>query len=470
MGEACANCGSTLDVAEGPPSTSMPEAPRVRRCISCGHVMNPPPPPAPPAPMPRPGPPPMMPHLMAPPPPHLMPLPPMMAPPRSSNAGWIIALIAVPVVLVLFLIVGLVGYAQYKKAKRRKAYAYPYPTYTPPRYTSPRPTPTIRPPPPPSTPKVQFFANAGPIVPVAVNADGVEDFIAAYQLYSFGSRPLYVAAIDGATMKELWKVGPFGDAFATTTTRGVRYGVAGKYVVVADNISSALVLDLATGATTSTVSLPSRVMQLCVSPPGTHVWLALDGGGDLLVDPKVPGSAVPTARPAWCKRATTITSVPYYCTRMLTQATCVRNTTLVVPGFRADYALESGSDGIAIGRTTVGTYTPVAVGYDTRTQAQRWKVDIGGGTGLAYATTPRPADIVDGRFVTQYRLSGGMWHAIAFDPKTGAKLWDTEMPKSSFASEGPWIISSKSRVYVPHGNFVDVFDASSGDLQGTFGE
>jgi hypothetical protein len=69
----------------------------------------------------------------------------------------------------------------------------------------------------------------------------------------------------------------------------------------------------------------------------------------------------------------------------------------------------------------------------------------------------------------QYELRDEGARLQAVDASDGRKLWDVEVPRSESGSEASLMRVTKTRVYLPHWTWLDVFDVKDGKELATVG-
>jgi hypothetical protein len=321
---------------------------------------------------------------------------------------------------------------------------------------------------------------------VDVNGDGTEDFLGSYwkpeKGEARGDHSVKLGAFDGASHNSLWIAGPFG---RSTSAKGVvHFGVANRRVALADLAAVVHILDVANGKEVSTVKLPDRARAACAIPNRPEVWFDVLGDKSVTID-VMRAVATPALRPAACPEAP-----PGSCQLHRGRSTCLPATRApAVAGFRADRVLAEGTNAVAIGvgdpnpglagakaKTGPTVTAPLLVGFDVTTGAVHWQSGIGTSTqSSSSSTTPLTApssvaEISSGRIYTQYELKNGSWRLASFDLKTGQQLWDVKVLGNKHGDEARAMVLSSSRVYLAHGDWLDLFDLKTGQQLGNFGK
>ena len=125
--------------------------------------------------------------------------------------------------------------------------------------------------------------------------------------------------------------------------------------------------------------------------------------------------------------------------------------------------------GVAVAAGVEGT-TPTAVGFDPTTRALTWR--------SAVPVNPDQVDpaaafflgagadaLAGGRYVSLYGVTGGRFHATAFDARTGTRAWDVELAPGDPPLA---LVASASHVYVTHAHALEILEATTGRVAGTF--
>lgn len=300
-----------------------------------------------------------------------------------------------------------------------------------------------------------------------INADGTEDFVGRYHvLGGSGDKTLeYVGGYDGATLKRVWQAGPFGDQ---GDTRGLHMAVVGGNVLVTDQKSVGHILDVATGKETASITLSDRADSICIEPTGKpEAWIKVSDNQDLDVDFTTKRSKK-SPRPSWCKEQDI-----FACSSGLfekTNAECTKpDSAFNAPNFSAKKQLTEGAVTVVVGEKSPGTAMPTAVGWDPKAKRILWQRPIPQSESTRVSDGLGLVDLGGGRLVSQVELTTGIYKLIALDGKTGAQLWDTEIPNSKDGSEADQMLVTATRVYLPHWTWLNVFDAKSGTVIGTVG-
>jgi len=405
----CTHCGAPLPISPFPQTI---------RCPFCGREqLVRPQNTAPPAPRPAPPPPPV-PHFPAPP----------AAPPTAGSAliGFVI----------LGAIVAAVGGALFFRAKAGSP-------------TSQGSGPGSGGIVPPGE-RLQWSTSGPSVVPVAINADSIEDFVGRYHILDLKSsqQTTYIGAFDGKSFKRIWASESYGTLSQAASCTHI--AVAAGKVLVTDFRARAHILELATGKELKTIALTDKARRVCApSDETTKVWIEVADQQNVLVD-LAAASAARGDRPASCAK--------------IDDDEAPKD-----QGMHIRDVLKKGSNAVAIGQKSPGTPVPMAMGFDPTSYAVRWKTPIP--PDPATASTSHPAtNISADTFFATYELNDRKGsHLVAIDLVTGKRRWDTFLPRSESGSDANWLTATQSRVYVPHWTWLDIFDAASGKHLGTVG-
>ena len=300
-----------------------------------------------------------------------------------------------------------------------------------------------------------------------INADATEDFVGRYHvLGGSGDKTLeYVGGYDGATLKRVWQAGPYGDQ---GDTRGLHMAVVGNSVLVTDQRSVGHILDAATGKETASITLSDRADSICVEPSGKpEAWIKVSDNQDLDVDFTTKRSKK-SPRPPWCKEPDVFACSSGRFEK--TNAECAKpDAAFSAPSFSAKKQLTEGAVTVVVGEKSPGTAMPTAVGWDPKAKRILWQRPIPQSESTRVSDGLGLVDLGGGRLVSQIELTTGIYKLIALDGKTGAQLWDTEIPNSKDGSEADQMLVTATRVYLPHWTWLNVFDAKTGAVIGTVG-
>jgi hypothetical protein len=421
LSQNCPNCGASLQ--SGPPGQPVV-------CRYCGHTFQPPPDLAPriivvAAPRGRP--------------------PPVVRPARGSALSFLFAI----------LVVCGVGFASFIKARSHGGIANLSPSQIVAAAVS----------------NFMWDTVAGPPIPAAVGASGVEGFVG--RIRERGEDNLFIAAFDGASLGVVWKtpaLGTYSQAYQSTYA-----SVVGRSVVVTDYRANVHVYDLGTGKETRAVKLTDRAKGMCAPPTGKgRVWIEMSDEKDVTFDVD-SGALSPSARPAWCPQGSGMGSdCRGWLTRGAPRPGCAGpEGAPKVNGFEAINVITDGDAAVALGKKHPGTSLPIVVGFDPKTKTVRWQESVASGdqTAVAASSTTSVMDaLAGGRFVVPYEITSKGWHFTAFDAHSGQRLWDIALHSGIGIDDSEGFSLSASRVYVMRTSSLEVYDAKTGASVGTIGE
>lgn len=300
--------------------------------------------------------------------------------------------------------------------------------------------------------------------PVVATIGGSEAIVGRMRNVQKGDQ-LYVAAFDGATLKQHWRAGPFGtysDGYQSTL-----FAVSGSHVVVTDFHSNVHVLDLATGKEQRVIKVTDKVSSACAVAPN-KVWLEQVDKRNVMLDTD-SGAVSEAPQPDGCMTADQ---------RFMNEAGSLgRSDSLKtlpkIQGFEATMTFDTADGRVVYGKKSPGTPTPLLVGLDKKTSAVKWRSPVAAVDDATVRDEAfehgQSADLHGNRFVTAYGVGQKAWHITAFDAKTGARQWDTTL-KAIFAVDWLYgVTCTATRVYVVRMESIDVLDASTGKPVGTIG-
>jgi outer membrane protein assembly factor BamB len=377
----------------------------------------------------------------------------------------------------LFLLAGFVALGVARRGRRRSPpQESPTPIYTAPPVLTPAPTPAG---------VISWEPSSRSPVPVAINDDGIEDFVGFFRVWDGGSAWVpHVGAFDGSSLRLLWKSEPITPRFIKAVGVLPIAVVVGRSVVVGDASSTLRVFELQSGEKISTLSLPGPVMDAC-AVAGGRVWVKVAGGPDLAVD-VVTGKSDPAARPSSCPvpeyqrgldpvpkklgrlRAVDAGSDMSACpsafqNRVMARAVCRPPTVSHDEAFVPAYDLDDGIVRISVGKKAEA---PTARGSG-------WEGSLLASGSVGKSGIPLVSDLTEGRLLAVSEPEHAAAHLVALDPHTGDRRWDIVLPQSEpggarGAAEA--LVATATRVYVVRaGGSLDVYDASTGTAVGSIG-
>lgn len=302
----------------------------------------------------------------------------------------------------------------------------------------------------------------------AVNGDGIEDLVALVRTAGSGSGgdEVLVVAFDGASMREIWRAGPFGSY--GQASQYTHAAVLGNRALVVDLRAQAHWYDLATGAPLTTLALPDRATDVCAVSSPTQVQLRLQNGRRIVLD-AATGAAAPPG-PIVIGADTCVPpgdlSVPQGPPVFL-QAGALQAVGPERSGNRI-IVLEQDGIRIAVGRRPAGIRVPAAVGLGPDGATPVWtaviptvdetKVAESGSDTLLFG---RGA----GRLYAAYTLTGDNGARLAaLDARTGARLWETQFTDWTDSPDLNAMRVGPNRILIEEFIEAAVFDAQTGAL------
>lgn len=304
--------------------------------------------------------------------------------------------------------------------------------------------------------------------PVITRMGNDEDFVGAFWTQGKGEsrkdHAIYVGFFDGTSHEREWYAGPFGRV--SQSKGATHFGFFQGNVLVTDYRGTVYAFDAVTGKEQFSAKLPDRARSICVN--GATIWIDVVGDRGVFLDPKSGATTSSPARPAGCPAP----SLAPACEAFRGRAECSAPDKLPpVPGFKAVRVLWDGDDGVALGTSDSGKVpVPMAVGIAKGTNAVRWKANLPPDSVTNWiAVAPSVGEVSGGRAYLQYELKDTKWRLACLDTATGARVWDVVVPGSKHGDEARSLVLSSSRLYLSHGDWLDIFDIKTGGALGEFG-
>lgn len=298
----------------------------------------------------------------------------------------------------------------------------------------------------------------------AVNGDAIEDLVAFVRTVGTGSDDILLVAFDGATMREVWRAGPFGSygqAFQYT-----KAAVIGNRALVADFRAQAHLYDLASGATVVTVALPDRAKEVCRAGTASQVELRLQNESRIVLDVATGAHAPPAVMNLGADACMPLPdlSIPQVDERTETPPPGIGPERT---GERVQILTQDGTR-IAVGRRPAGVRVPVAAGMGPDGRTPVWtaviptvdegRVEESGSDTLLFRRG-------SGRLYAAYTITGdGGARLAALDARTGGRLWETPFTDWTDSPDLNDMRVGPNRILVEEFIEAAVFDASTGAL------
>lgn len=304
--------------------------------------------------------------------------------------------------------------------------------------------------------------------PVVVTLDGKEHVLGRIRDRAGEHEDkLFVAAFDAETGAARYRVGPLGSH--SDALRHAYFAVADGRLVVSEFPAKLRFCDLATGATQKEIALTDRPEMFClVEETGKEPRLYFSQVDEraFLVDP-VAGALKPDKLPKSCDR------MAFLRTREGDPASRRPDRLRLAPkvdGFEAGGVQLDGDLAVARGVKSPGTEYPIAVGFDPKTRAVRWKEHVASIDLASVRERDNTQDaLAGGRYFATYGEGSEFWHLTAFDAETGVRLWDNRL-RSVFAVD--WLhdlVATDRTVYLVRMSSLEIYDAATGALKVTLG-
>ncbi len=285
-----------------------------------------------------------------------------------------------------------------------------------------------------------------------VGGDETEDVVGLFTTVGDdGKLSYFVGAFDGATLSRLWRAGPIA-----VIERGEKSPILQLAVghLLAAESNGVHLYTLTSGEERGTIHTSDRVTELCVhGPDKSKVWARVADGKNVALDITLAEAKAmePPPQGCWAPKPAKVESP-------------------AAPGFAPSKVLVEADVAIALGAKSPGTPVPMAVGFDPKSKKIRWQHAIAESEDptSVVAGAGRIAELSDGRLYASFRAQAGGWRFAAIDGKAGERAWEVPIPDGN-ASQGT-VTVSPSRVYLFHGNWLDVFDKITGHQAGTLGD
>lgn len=298
-----------------------------------------------------------------------------------------------------------------------------------------------------------------------------EDFVGAFWTAGKGEsrkdHSLYIGFFDGTTHEREWYAGPFGRV--AQGKGSTHFGFAAGHVLMTDYRGVVYGFDAVSGKELFSTKLPDRARSICTAgavSPGT-AWIDVVGDRGVTLDANTGKTTSAPARPDGCRGFSTATA----CEAIRSKAECVGPETVPpIPGFKPVRILFDGNVGVVLGTSDAAKPVPMAVGFDRATSKVGFKLNLPPDSvtnplGVASSI----AEVSGGRAYIQYELKDSKWRLACLDASTGARIWDIVVPGSKHGDEARSIVLSSSRLYLSHGDWLDIFDIKTGGALGEFG-
>ncbi|NBD12310.1 Rcat domain-containing protein [Corallococcus silvisoli] len=397
-------------------------------------------------------------------PPSIPPAPPA---PASAPTNPQVAMIIAGSVGVLLLGVIVAVFAWRGDPPEEVPPSRPEPVSSPPPAVVPPPPFVPSPPPPPRPERLQWAERDAPVF-VDLNGDGTDEIIGHVSRYNSGSTDL-VAAFDGKTFEKLWETLPSEGPDASSTTKVIAQG--GRLVMSEQRAVN--LLELETGKRLGRVALSDSPRRLCIPPGDTEsVWVEVVDRKHLLFNTRTatarpaprapPGCATPPLSPQTCNMLRPAEH-PTPCIRSSYPPSDIR-------GFSTQYLYRANGYTLALGSRWPGTQVPLVAVYEPGNRKPLWHGVVADGDPLLLRDTPpKTADITRDAVYILYEMEQGGARLIRRDLRTGAIAWDVAVPRTNMGTSPSVIWIQGERIYVPHWQSLEVFDAATGNLVGTLG-
>ncbi len=301
-------------------------------------------------------------------------------------------------------------------------------------------------------------------VPPLVHPGDRELLLGRYRLLEDSESVLYVGVWDAETRERLWHSAALG-TLGEGAQLHVHMALGGELALYTDGWKTLHVRDLVTGEDRGEHTLSDRSTGLCVVAPGS-VWVAVADEQHVLID-LASGTSRPAPRPARCPdplRNLRSACVGSPMGGAGPKAPCEDGGREVEAGMKVDFVLWGDQEAFVFGVRNPGTATPLVA------RRGGWqRVPSEAEPRLLATKPPQTADIVSGDPVLLLAMTDKTHRLVRLDAGDGHTIYEVTVPRSddgSFSGAMSW---STGRIYVPHWTWLEVFDAATGEHEGTIG-
>ncbi|CAN5248993.1 hypothetical protein BH09MYX1_BH09MYX1_12610 [soil metagenome] len=303
--------------------------------------------------------------------------------------------------------------------------------------------------------------------PVITKMGNDEDFVGAFWTAGKGEsrrdHSIYIGFFDGTSHEREWYAGPFGRV--AQGKGATHFAFAQGHVLVSDYRGIVYGFDAITGKEQFSTKLPDRARSICTAV--TPVWIDVVGDKGVTLDSKTGATTSAPARPPACLAPSTSSA----CETMRGRAECAGpDKAPLIPAFKPTRLLFDGDDGIGIGVSDATKPVPLVTGFSRASLSPRFKIALPADSVSNYLGIPSSvAEVAGGRAYVQYELKDSKWRLACIDVKTGERIWDVVVPGTKHGDEARSLVLSTSRLYLSHGDWLDIFDIKTGGALGEFG-
>lgn len=294
-----------------------------------------------------------------------------------------------------------------------------------------------------------------------------EDFVGAFWTAGRGEtrkdHSVYIGLFDGTTHEREWYAGPFGRV--AQGKGSTHFAIASGHVLMTDYRGIVYAFDATSGKEQFSTKLPDRARSICTA--GGTVWIDVVGDRGVTLDLGTGATKPAPARPDGCRGFSTATA----CESFRSKAECVGpEASPSAAGFKATRVLFDGNTGVALGTSDAAKPVPMVLGFDRVSAKVGFKLSLPPDSVTnALGVASSIAELSGGRAYVQYELKDSKWRLACLDAGTGARIWDVVVPGSKHGDEARSIALSSSRLYLSHGDWLDIFDIQTGGALGEFG-
>jgi hypothetical protein len=313
----------------------------------------------------------------------------------------------------------------------------------------------------PPRPLADYGADKGGPLMAPVDVDTTDDVVSLRWDDANEARPLWVAAHDGRTMKELWRTGPFAITWGSPRVQLAR---AGDRIFLADGSDKLHVIELGTGRELKAMALSFRIDRMCADPKTHTAWVSRDDEHQAyVVDADSEVVRMELTPPRWCRFSGAVPHCGY--AEPGEPCTYPSGPGPKLIDFTHAVTYLDGDDGVSIGlgkvKKPLAQAEPFLLGFDRSSYEVKWELPVVDRSEAAHEEGAYKVHVAPGRVYAVYQRKGGAWSLIARDLRSGRPAFVVPVPGDT----GSGLVSltvTPSRALVAMRRKIHVFDATDG--------
>jgi hypothetical protein len=252
----------------------------------------------------------------------------------------------------------------------------------------------------------------------------------------------------------------------TPTSAWGPIALAAEPAVVANRIAlrtspgAITLFDLANGKRVTEVAVPAHGRMCASAAEGLLFVDDDDAARRTLISIDAEPKVIPSTRPPWCPPHGRAAA----CEQPTTVAACAdASIAPQIADLVPSHVLLAGDDAVVLGERLSDRHVPIAVGFDPKKRAVRWKrVLPTASPDVAAEGSPRIADIANGKLLVEFDDWHGRWKLAALDVKTGAPAWEAALAEPAYFTVSPTRLFYAEITRPPHGARFRALDLTSG--------